>query len=359
MQIRRSAAADLNALVDIWLRSVHATHDFLTEDDIASLLPLVREFARSKLEICVLCSDEGNPMGFLGLSGSKIEALLLAPGYQRRGYGRRSVRHARELKGKPTVDVNEQNPAAVRSIRHAGSWSRGGRSSTARGGRSRSCTSGKPRPSPRTRLNEHEGIVLARSAEQHAPIHHSSPQGPYLPEGETLPPRPPGGTHRLQTILKAPSGEGSASSSCATMPLKSDASTDDASRIEQPGDVPGERVDSGDNRTLVRIIRTAISITSTAQHRVTVPAYKPEAQARVSRTLACASGLYHLCGESQECYPNRSDFEPCPITSALLTPNRLAELFAMSRLASGERQSLVGVFAMRATILAEVEAMRK
>src|SRR3954464_8239964 len=36
------------------------------------------------------------------------------------------------------------------------------------------------------------------------------------------------------------------------------------------------------------------------------PAYKPEAQARVGRTLACASGLYHLCGESQECYPNHS-----------------------------------------------------
>src|SRR3954469_6762153 len=49
-----------------------------------------------------------------------------------------------------------------------------------------------------------------------------------------------------------------------------------------------------------------------AQHRVTVPAYKPEAQARVSPTLACASGLYHPCAESQECYPNRSDFEPCP-----------------------------------------------
>src|SRR4051794_18763033 len=62
----------------------------------------------------MLCSDEGSPMGFLGLSGSKIEALFLAPEYQRRGYGRRFVRHARELKGELTVDVNEQNPAAVR-----------------------------------------------------------------------------------------------------------------------------------------------------------------------------------------------------------------------------------------------------
>ena len=54
-----------------------------------------------------------------------------------------------------------------------------------------------------------------------------------------------------------------------------------------------------------------------AQHRVTVPAYEPEAQARVSPTLACASGLYHLCGESQECYPNRSYFEPCRARRAI------------------------------------------
>ena len=53
-------------------------------------------------------------MGFLGLSRSKIEALFLAPEYHRRGCGRRLVRHARELKGDLTVDVNEQNPAAVR-----------------------------------------------------------------------------------------------------------------------------------------------------------------------------------------------------------------------------------------------------
>src|SRR4051794_28981597 len=114
MIIRRSDAADTEAIVDIWLRSVRATHDFLTEDDIASLLPLVRAIAQSELEIWVLCSDEGAPMGFLGLSGAKIEALFLAPEYHRQGLGRRLVRHARELKGLLTVEVNEQNPAAVR-----------------------------------------------------------------------------------------------------------------------------------------------------------------------------------------------------------------------------------------------------
>jgi len=112
MTIRRSLATDCDALVDIWLRSVRATHDFLTEDDIGSFLPLVREIALSGLEIWVLCSGDGTAMGFLGLTGAKMEALFVAPEFHRKGGGRRLVQHAEGLKGLLTVDVNEQNPAA-------------------------------------------------------------------------------------------------------------------------------------------------------------------------------------------------------------------------------------------------------
>ena len=40
-QIRRARAADLDTLVALWERSVRATHEFLTEDDIGALRPLV------------------------------------------------------------------------------------------------------------------------------------------------------------------------------------------------------------------------------------------------------------------------------------------------------------------------------
>ncbi len=114
MQIRRSLPADRDALVDVWLRSVRATHTFLTEDDIQSLLPLVRDAALPALEVWVLGPDAGDPVGFLGMSGPKVEALFLAPEVQRQGWGRRLLQHARDLKGELTVDVNEQNPAACR-----------------------------------------------------------------------------------------------------------------------------------------------------------------------------------------------------------------------------------------------------
>jgi putative acetyltransferase len=119
MDIRPAVPADHDALVDIWLRSVRATHHFLTEDDVQSLLKAVRGGALNGLELWVLAAD-GEPVGFLGLAGAKVEALFLAPEVFRRGGGRMLVAHARRLKGRLAVDVNEQNPAAVRFYQACG-----------------------------------------------------------------------------------------------------------------------------------------------------------------------------------------------------------------------------------------------
>ena len=60
-----------------------------------------------------MLAGPGEPVGWMGLAGSKIEALFLAPEARGQGGGRRLVERAQELKGgQLTVDVNEQNPAA-------------------------------------------------------------------------------------------------------------------------------------------------------------------------------------------------------------------------------------------------------
>lgn len=114
MNIRKAQSADHDKLLDVWLRSVRATHAFLTEADIQELLPLVREHALPNLELWVLCPDERDIAGFMGLHENSIEALFIAPQYLRKGGGKLLVEHAKQLKGLPLrVDVNEQNPAAV------------------------------------------------------------------------------------------------------------------------------------------------------------------------------------------------------------------------------------------------------
>lgn len=111
MTIRPAQPADHETLVNLWLRSVRASHHFLTEQDIQALLPLVHDAALPNLELWVL-EREQNVLGFLGLAGVKVEALFLAPEHFRQGHGRRLIEFARELKGPMSVDVNEQNPEA-------------------------------------------------------------------------------------------------------------------------------------------------------------------------------------------------------------------------------------------------------
>ena len=115
MTIREAVPADRDELVEIWLRSVRATHAFLTENDIHALLPLVREeLGGDDLELWVLTSQDGRSIGFMGLSGASVEALFLDPEHRRRGGGRLLLDDARRRKGALTVEVNEQNPEAVK-----------------------------------------------------------------------------------------------------------------------------------------------------------------------------------------------------------------------------------------------------
>lgn len=133
-RVRRAEPDDHPALVDLWLRSVRATHTFLTDDDIESLLPIVRDSALDALELWVLCASDPEPVGFVGLSGASVEALFIAPEWLRLGGGRMLIEHARRLKGRLSVEVNEQNAEAVRFYRACG-FAVTGRSEIDRGGR--------------------------------------------------------------------------------------------------------------------------------------------------------------------------------------------------------------------------------
>jgi putative acetyltransferase len=114
VKIRTSASSDRDRLIDIWLRSVRATHGFLSEEDIQFFLPLVRDAGLTGLEVWVLATDDGAPIGFMGLDGAKVEALFLSPEFHRCGGGRMLIQHAQQLKGPLWVDVNEQNLGACR-----------------------------------------------------------------------------------------------------------------------------------------------------------------------------------------------------------------------------------------------------
>ena len=100
-------------LLGIWEASVRASHHFLTEDDIRSLCPHAEEAIRQIETLWVFEYDDVR-IGFMGIQSDKIEMLFLHPDYFRKGIGRTLIQKAVSEAGADYVDVNEQNPAAVK-----------------------------------------------------------------------------------------------------------------------------------------------------------------------------------------------------------------------------------------------------
>ena len=137
MHVRLARGEDRDRLLEVWERSVRATHHFLTDADVQALRPLVaQEVASDALQWWVVSSNEDPVIGFLGLTTGAIEALFIDPTFHGRGGGKLLVAHAQALAGDGalTADVNEQNDAAVGFYKAIG-FSVVGRSPTDAGGR--------------------------------------------------------------------------------------------------------------------------------------------------------------------------------------------------------------------------------
>ncbi|KOF53630.1 MULTISPECIES: GNAT family N-acetyltransferase [unclassified Achromobacter] len=120
MNIRERNHGDDLVLADIWLRSVRATHTFLTEQDIDALYPQVLNVYLPAVRVWVCEDEDGEIAGFIGLDGNKVQMLFVDASKRGRGAGRRLLNFARSLHGSLLVDVNEQNPQAHGFYLHYG-----------------------------------------------------------------------------------------------------------------------------------------------------------------------------------------------------------------------------------------------
>ncbi len=123
MKIRmpeRPLASDYDELVDLWERSVRATHSFLQEDDIASFKSLIRNEYLFAVDLWGYKDEDGRWIAFMGVFKNKLEMLFLLPSARGKGVGKQLVEYAVKILGINSVDVNEQNEQAVGFYLHQG-----------------------------------------------------------------------------------------------------------------------------------------------------------------------------------------------------------------------------------------------
>jgi putative acetyltransferase len=120
LNIRERVPADNAALVEIWHRSVRATHTFLTAQDIENLYPQVRDQYLPAVDVWVCEDGAGQIAGFIGTHEAQVEMLFVDPAWFGQGAGSKLLDHAKALHANLTVDVNEQNAQAHGFYRHYG-----------------------------------------------------------------------------------------------------------------------------------------------------------------------------------------------------------------------------------------------
>ena len=113
IKIRPSRHDDGDRIVNIWRAAVDATHHFLTPEDRQAIDTQIQQFLpHSPLWLAVDRQDWA--VGFMGLSGSRLDSLFIDPAFHDAGIGRRLVSLRAALgPGCHAVDVNEQNVQAV------------------------------------------------------------------------------------------------------------------------------------------------------------------------------------------------------------------------------------------------------
>ncbi len=120
MNIDIVVKADHLKLIEIWESSVRATHDFLAEEDLQELKPLILQHYFDSVALRCAKNTQGEIQGFCGVHDGNIEMLFISPDARGKGIGTMLVAHAIKHQGASKVYVNEQNEQALGFYQHIG-----------------------------------------------------------------------------------------------------------------------------------------------------------------------------------------------------------------------------------------------
>ena len=107
-------------LLEVWEKSVKATHAFLSPEGIAEIKAKVPQALR-EVPLLVAAENEGGRLaGFMGIGGERLEMLFLLPEHIGAGLGKELLQYGMERCGVRELTVTEENPRARSFYEHMG-----------------------------------------------------------------------------------------------------------------------------------------------------------------------------------------------------------------------------------------------
>lgn len=111
--IRIATSEDYPRIMEIWESAVKATHDFLSEEDFNYFKKVIPEDYLPNLNV-FLISENSEAKGFASVAEGNLEMLFIHNNARGKGFGKELFQFMKEKTDCTKVDVNEQNPQAVR-----------------------------------------------------------------------------------------------------------------------------------------------------------------------------------------------------------------------------------------------------
>ena len=110
----------IQQLLDVWERSVKATHLFLSDQEIQNIKPDVPQALSSVANLIIAENETGCPVAFMGIEDQTLEMLFIAPEERGKGVGKCLMLYGIEHYKIQKLAVNEQNPEAKGFYEHMG-----------------------------------------------------------------------------------------------------------------------------------------------------------------------------------------------------------------------------------------------
>ena len=102
----------IQTLLEVWERSVRATHLFLSDGEVKSIKAYVPQALANVAHLIVTENESGVPVAFMGVEDGVLEMLFIDPEERGKGLGRQLITCGIEKYGIERLAVNEQNPQA-------------------------------------------------------------------------------------------------------------------------------------------------------------------------------------------------------------------------------------------------------
>lgn len=110
----------IQSLVEVWEKSVRATHLFLSDSEIENIKDYVPQALRG-IESLVIAEDGNHiPVAFMGIEEGSLEMLFITPKERGKGLGKQLIQYGIEKYSVKSLAVNEQNPQAKGFYEHMG-----------------------------------------------------------------------------------------------------------------------------------------------------------------------------------------------------------------------------------------------